>query len=231
MNESAQTPSSEPLSPISRMIGIITSPRATFEDIVQRPTWLLPFLLLIIASVATAYLILDLVVAAQVEQMSKNPQITQEQIEVITGGTEKYWWVVALISPIIMYILIPAVVLLFTGNVILGGESKFKTVFAVTCWSHITSVLASIIFVPLVRLKGALESPTSLAFLSPSDDKTSFLYVLFSSLDLLRIWPVVVLGIGIAAAYKFTNQKGITVTVVLWLIYILGSAGLTAAFN
>ncbi|MFQ5627816.1 MAG: Yip1 family protein [bacterium] len=229
MSETTNTQPEAGLSPISRIIGVITSPRQTFEDIVKNPNWVLPFVLVIAVGVLSSFLLRDLIIDMQLEQMSKNPNVTEQQIE-MTESMMQYSWVFALIFVPIFYVL-AAAVLFFTGNVILGGESKFKTIFSVTCWSGIVSIVTSAISVPLMLSRGEMVSPTSLVFFAPSDDKTTFLYSLFSSIDLLTIWYVVVMGIGVAAAYKFTNQKGIMVTVVWWLIIVLVGAGWTAMFS
>ncbi|MCA9743747.1 MAG: YIP1 family protein [Deferribacteres bacterium] len=230
MNEATQSPSDQGLSTISRIIGVITSPRPTFDDIVQRPTWLVPFVLVVALGVLNSYLLIDLIAKAQVEQMSQNPNVTEQQIEMTTNITKSYGWMFAIVTTPLFYVIVGAV-LLFTGNVILGGESRFKVLFSVTCWSGVISIITSAITVPIMLSRGAIESPTSLAFLAPSDDKTSFLYSLLSSLDLLTIWYVAVMGIGVAAAYKFTNQKGITVTATWWIILIVVGAGWRAMFS
>jgi hypothetical protein len=229
MTETTNLQPSESLDPFARIIGIITSPRQTFEDIVKNPNWVLPFILVIAVGVLSSYFLKDLIIDLQLEQMSKNPNVTEQQLE-ITESMMQYSWVFALIFVPIFYV-IAAAVLLFTGNVILGGESKFKTIFSVTCWSGIVSIVTSAISVPLMLSRGEMVSPTSLAFLAPSDDKTTFLYSFLSSIDLLTIWYVAVMGIGVAAAYKFTNQKGIMVTGIWWLIIVLVGAGWTAMFS
>ena len=40
------------ISPVGRIVGVFFSPKATFEDIVRKPSWVLPVLLLTIFSVA-----------------------------------------------------------------------------------------------------------------------------------------------------------------------------------
>lgn len=230
MNEATQSPSPEGMSTISRIIGVITSPRATFDDIVQKPTWLLPFLLVVVLGVVNSYLLIDIIADEQIEQMSQNPNMTEQQMEMASNITRNYGWMFAIATTPLFYVIVAAV-LLFTGNVILGGESRFKVLFSVTCWSGIISIIASAITVPVMISREAIESPTSLAFLAPSDDKTSFLYGLLSSLDLLTFWYVAVMGIGVAAAYRFTSQKGIVVTTVWWLILIVVGAGWRAMFS
>lgn len=98
MNEATQSPSDQGLSTISRIIGVITSPRPTFDDIVQRPTWLVPFVLVVALGVLNSYLLIDLIAKAQVEQMSQNPNVTEQQIEMTTNITKSYGWMFAIVT-------------------------------------------------------------------------------------------------------------------------------------
>src|SRR3981189_34680 len=54
---SIPAPVAEPqpaISPIGRIFGIFFSPKATFEDIVRKPGWLLPVIILAVLGVAVA---------------------------------------------------------------------------------------------------------------------------------------------------------------------------------
>lgn len=228
MSEQTVAETGASMSPVARMIGVITSPRQTFEDIVRRPTWLLPFVLVVVVSVVTSYLLIDLIADAQLEQMQEQ-QMTEQQIEMASKMTRQFGWMFAVVTIPLFYV-IAAAVLLFTGNIVLGGTSNFRTIFSVSCWAGIISVVTSAISVPIMLARGVFESPVSLVFLAP-DDKKSFLYNFFSSIDLFALWFVVVMGIGLAAAYRWANQKGVMVTAFWWLLMVVIGAGWRAMFS
>ncbi|MGH7491544.1 MAG: Yip1 family protein [bacterium] len=213
---------------INRIIGIFTSPRATMDDIVARPSWLVPLVITVIAVGISSYLLKELIVDQALEEMARDGKVTQEQMDAAVPWIEKSVLILPLIFMPIMSLLL-AGVFMFVGNVILGGEARFKTAFSVICWSGIILLLSSIVNIPLMLSRGDMASPTSLAFLA-GDDKGSPMFFLFSQLDLFYFWWVAIMGIGFAAAYKFANQKGIITAFACWAVFIALGMGLKAIF-
>ena len=224
--EAAAVP--QPQSVIDRMIGIITSPRQTMDDIVARPSWMVPLLIMLVASGLSGYFLKELIIDQALEEMSKNPNMTQQQMDAAVPWISGSTVIAPVIFTPIMYLLI-AGIFMFVGSVILGGETKFKIPFAVVCWSALISLVGIFVHVPLMLSRGDLTSPTSLAFLG-GEDKGSASFFLFSQFDLIYIWWLVVLGLGFAATYKFTNQKGVITIFACWAVYLALGMGLKAIF-
>jgi hypothetical protein len=93
------------------------------------------------------------------------------------------------------------------------------------------SVLGSIINIPVMANRQVMESATSLSILLSPDAKDTFLYNLLSQIDLFWIWWVVVMGFGLAAAYKFSTRKAMTTVFVLWAIFVAISVGVKSMFS
>lgn len=226
MNPAAAMPQSQNV--VNRIIGIFTSPRATMDDIVARPSWVLPLLLAVVMAGLSGYLLKDLIVDQALEGMVREGKMTQEQMDATVPWIEYS----ALIAPIvvtpIIYLILGGV-FIFVGNVILGGEAKFKTAFSVLCWSGVITLLSSLVTIPLMLARGDMVSPTSLAFLA-GDDKESPLFFLFSQIDLFYIWWLTIVGVGFAAVYKLANQKGIITVFACWAVFIVLGMGLKAIF-
>jgi hypothetical protein len=186
--------------------------------------------LIIVVAVAglSGYFLTDLILGQALEEMAKNPNMTQEQMDVASKWIGVSAGVMPVIFTPIIYLLI-AGVLLFVGNVIFGGEAKFKTVFSVVCWSGLLTLFTSSVAVPLMLSRGEMVSPTSLAFLGGEDKGTAW-YFLTSQVDLFYIWWLVVMGLGFAAIYKFANQKGLVTVFACWAVYLVLSMGLKAIF-
>ena len=47
------------ISPIGRIVGVFFSPKATFEDIVRKPSWVLPVVLLTLFSIGVSFAIVS----------------------------------------------------------------------------------------------------------------------------------------------------------------------------
>jgi len=228
---SAAVAMAAPKSVVERIIGIFTNPRATMEDIAARPTWVVPLIIVVIASTAAGFLLKDVIVQNTLSQMQeKNPNIPAEQLATTETWTRIMSWVGALVFTPIFYVVLAAV-FLFVGNTVLGGEAKFKTVFSMICWSGIISLLSSIVNIPVMLSRGAMESATSLASLLSPDDSKSVFYFFLSQIDLFTIWWLVVIGFGMAAVYRFSTNKGMTAAFGLWAIYLVIAIGFKALFS
>lgn len=225
-SSAAAVPQSQ--SVLGRIFGIFTSPRETMDGIVARPSWIVPLVILVVAVGISSYLLKDLIVDQALEGMAQEGKMTQEQMDATIPFIEKSTLFAPLIFMPVMYLLL-AGVFMFVGNVILGGETKFKIPFSVVCWSGIVSLLSSIVNIPLMLSRGDMTSPTSLAFLG-GEDKGSPIFFLLSQLDLFYFWWLAVLGIGFAAVYKLANQKGIITVFACWAVFIALGMGLKAIF-
>ncbi|MDZ7308894.1 MAG: YIP1 family protein [candidate division KSB1 bacterium] len=217
----AEAGTNAPVSPqtmgvFERLLGVFTVPAATMRDIAARPTWLPPMIIAVLVSLGFSLFSQDLILESQRTEVRKhNPEITEQQLAVMEKVTKISTPIMAVVMTPLIYLLISGV-LLFTGNVLLGGEAKFKTLFATTSWSGMVSVLSTLINAPVMKARGVLESATSLAFLLPPEDNQTPLYFLLSQIDLFILWWVIVLGFGFAAAYKFATNKSMTVLFLWW---------------
>ncbi len=208
--------SPKPMGVFERFIGVFTSPAATMRDIAAHPTWIPPMIIAVLVALVFSIFSQDLILERQrTEVRKRNPEITEQQLAVMEKMTKISTPIMAVVMTPIIYLLIGGV-LLFTGNVLLGGEAKFKTLFATASWSGVISVLSTLINAPVMKARGVLESATSLAFLLPPEDNQTPLYFLLSQIDLFTLWWVAVLGFGFAAAYRLTTRKSMTVLFIWW---------------
>lgn len=228
---SAAVAMAAPKNVVERIIGIFTDPRATMEDIAARPTWVVPLIIVVIASTAAGFLLKDVIVENTISQMqAKNPNIPAEQLATTETWTRIMSWVGALVFTPLFFVVLAAV-FLFVGNTVLGGEARFKTVFSMFCWSGMISLVSSIVNIPVMLSRGSAESATSLASLLSPDDNKSVLFHFLSQIDLFTIWWLVVLGFGMAAVYRFSTNKGMTAVFGMWGVYVIIAVALKSLFS
>src|SRR5438445_9226078 len=91
------------ISPIGRVVGAFFSPKATFEDIVRKPSWVLPVVLLTLFSIAVSFAINQRInwrefMAQQIEKNPRSANMSAEQKEQqIEGGARispMFTWVI-----------------------------------------------------------------------------------------------------------------------------------------
>lgn len=218
---------------LERIIGIFVSPAETMRDIVARPNWLLPLLLVAVVGSVGSIFLKDAIVQQQIEGMQKK-NMSQEQIDQALPMMEKIMTytvpLFALIMTPLWYLIIAGIGML-VGNVILGGEAKFSTLFSVVSWSGIITILSSLVNIPVMASRQSMESATSLGSFFVAEENKTFFHHLLGQIDLFALWWVAVLGFGIAAAYKFSTKKAMTTVFVVWAICALGAAAFKSMFS
>jgi hypothetical protein len=142
------------ISPMGRIIGVYFSPKATFEDIVRKPSWVLPVVLLTLFSIGVSFAINQRINWREFisQQMEKSPQaanMSAEQKEQrIEGGAKfsaPFTYAIGLLGPIIG-ILVVALVMWGAYNLLGGANTNFGTSFAITAHAFLTGLLSSILF-------------------------------------------------------------------------------------
>ena len=216
----------------SRFIGIITAPRATYERVVARPTWLGMYLLtaVIVAFGAALPMTTDAGKQAAVDQQVASMeafgmQVGDEQYAQIQKGTAilPYMTAASVVVMTLLIGLITAGILFAVFNAALGGDARYKQILAVLMHANVITALGQLFTGPLNYFRGSVTSATSLAALLPMLDETSFMGKLAGAIDLFIIWWVIVLAIGLAVLYRRKTQP---IAVTLFGIYAAIALGI-----
>ncbi|MEZ5317218.1 MAG: YIP1 family protein [Vicinamibacterales bacterium] len=244
MTES-ETPAPSPdMGLLARAIGVITSPTATFQAIVQQPR---PVIILLLIALVTG-------VSAAIPQFTERGrqaalQMQVEQMERFTGqplSDEMYQRMEAQshspiggIGAVVgTLIFMPIIALFFTAlywavfNAVLGGTAAFKQVLGVVTHSMVVLALGALATLPvqLMSTKWTTTGPFNLAALAPMLAPESFLSRVLSGLNVFTIWQIAILGIGLGVLYK-KKPGGITVTLmVLYVVIVVGVVSIFSSF-
>ncbi len=115
-------------------------------------------------------------------------------------------------------------------NALLGGDSTFKQVFAVVCHSGAVLAALSVFTTPLAYVRQSLSSATNLAVFLPFLDESSFLARMLGAIDLIFIWWMLSLSIGLGVLYrKRTGPIAVTLLAVYVAIGVIIAAIKTAS--
>ena len=246
-NAAAVEPEPSRMGEFSRIVGVFFEPTKTFRDIAERPTWIVPMILVILAvmGIITAesqHIGWDRIFRHQMETNSRLQQMPADQREQTLAMQEKFasvgGYVFALIGVPVSDLIIAAVLLGIAGG-LMGGGMRFKQVFAVVSYSGLPGVLTAILTVVVIFLKNPddfnMQNPLAFnlgAFMDPNTS-SKFLYSLAGSLDLFVLWMIVLMATGLkAAAGKKLTFTGALVAVLLpWAIVVLGKAAIAGAFS
>jgi hypothetical protein len=235
------------ISPFGRVVGMFFSPKATFEDIVRKPSWILPSAIILFFSLAGVTALNQHFnwreyMTQQMEKNSRSAQLSPEQKEKQIEGGVKYAPIAATVSALvfpILGILVISLLLMASYNLMAGAGVNFKTSLAIVAHSLVpAAVVGTFVFVLVLFLKPVgmfdLENPvaTNLAVFLP-EDSAKWLVALGKNIDLLEIWKLLLLAIGFAAVNprKLKGGKSLTIVVSVFLVYVVVRVGLAFVFS
>jgi hypothetical protein len=216
---------------LSRIIGVILSPKAMFERLVPAPKFFGVILL--------SGLVIGLSQGLpQLTESGKQAAIdaSLQQIERFTGRPASDDQVAALQrqAPFRIYgtmIFAPIGVLvfcvIFSGlyfvifNVVLGGTASFKQVISIVAHGSVLGALGALIGAPVQYFQGTANpmGPFTLGALLPMLDESSFLARFLGFINVFSVWGTIVNAIGFAVLYR--RKAG---SIFVWLF------GLTLVF-
>lgn len=224
------------MSIFEKILNVFIEPRKTFENLYQKPDWIIPTTILVVVMVVFTMLVMPIALPEQMEKQRQKYEergMTDQEIERAMAVGEKAGKIIGPISSgitSIVVVLVVAGVLLFIGNIILGGESSYKKMLAVVAYSSMIGILNLILLLPLILSKQTMNVNFSLAAFLSADSIKTITYQLLSKVDFFSIWNIFVTGIGFSVMYKFSTKKSIITIAVLYTIYAVVSAFLATKF-
>lgn len=222
------------MSEISRIVGVFTSPGAAFADIVQRPRWWIPVLLIGIVStlVGIAYgqhIGFEQLVRQSIEQSSRGQAMTPAQMnQAVAVGAR-----IAQISTygggmvgILFTVFVVSVVMMFLFDNILGADIGLKRMMGIVAYACLPTMVASALTVLVMFLKNPedfdLRNPLAFnlgAFVSR--DLPLWMRSLAGSFDLFSFWVMALIATGVAAASrKIGFGKAFATILFPWALYV-----------
>jgi len=230
MTEPTATPPA-PLSLVSRFIGMITAPKATFENVVAnpRPIGILLVVAFIIGAVSVAPQFTEsgrkAVLDTQVKTMEGfGAQVTPEMYETLEARSRSTFTKVT--GFLATFIFLPVGALIFAlvywafFNVALGGTASFKHVLAIVTHSQVIGAIGALAAMPVQLMTGKFTTtgPFNLGALAPMLQEGSVLSGALGFITVFGIWGVIVNAIGLGVLYRRNTR---TISIVLMIIYVL----------
>jgi len=246
---SAVPPEPQGMGEFSRLTGVLLEPTKAFEDIARRPTWLVPFLLVIAAGLAYITLFGQHVtwqrffqhqmenptVAARMAQMPPEQRERTLQMQVKFAGIGAG---VAIVFFTLIALLVSSAIALVAVNA-MGAALRFKQIFGILAYAALPIVVRYVLSIVVMFLKNPddfnMQNPLAFnaaAFMDPING-SKFLYTLFVTLDVFAIWSMFLGATGVkAAAGKRLTFGGaffaVALPTVLFALLASTVAGLTS---
>ena len=218
----------------ARILGVIFAPRTTYADVAARPAWLGAMLVVLALTGGSTFAFLSTEIGknAMLDQQRQTMEsfgvkLNEQAMQRMEEGAARapYFAVVSQAVFLPVAALAVAGIALAVFNAVLGGDARFKQVYAIVVFSGVILALGAIFVLPLDYARETMSSPTTLSVFLPFLEENSFLARFLGSIDLIRVWWFVSLSIGLAVLYKKrTGPIAITLLVVYAIIALVVAA-------
>jgi hypothetical protein len=220
--------SPRPLNLPQRIIGIIFSPRATYQAIAARPVVAGALLVVILLGGGVTYWLMGSEAGRQMMTTMADQQIREAEAQGQTISPEnrqaqlmvmQYIGIGGAVAQVVFtpgIIAVLAAVLMAVMNALSGVKASFRQLFAIVTHAWIIPGLTGLVTTPLMLAKQELSSPSTVGALLPMLPDDSFPKHFLGAIDFVWIWFLANLAIGIAVLYK---QKTGPVATTLFVIY------------
>ena len=225
------------LSEIERVVDTFIAPSKTFADILRSATCWLPILLLILSTVATGFIVdrqvgYERVYENQLQmspkQAERMDQLSPEQKPGIVAKTILSYKIFthAAAVPVLIVLALYSLVLWASFNFGLGSQTSFAQVFAVSMYAALPYLVQGLLVAITLSFGDNaegfdLKNPvgTNLAYYLP--DAAPVLKGLFMSLDIIKLWSVVLQVIGMAIIAKKTITQSAVIVGIFWVLGVV----------
>lgn len=237
-----------PLPELKRLLNVIVEPVATFQDLRRATRWWSPWLVVAVLGIVFAALLSQRVgfeqisanqiaMSSRAEQFDKLPADQQKQALARSAGIVRVLSYLSPVTLLIVYAII-AGILLGVFNAGMGAELKFPTMLAIVTYSGLVHAIGTILAIVLLVAPGlkpdqyniSNPSGTNIAYYLDPTTTNKFLYSLLSGVDVIAIWIVVLMGIGVASLSKVKRGTAIVTIALLYFAWKIVTGGLAAAF-
>jgi hypothetical protein len=212
---------------------MLFSPRATFESVVAYPKWIDVFLLTVCIGTAALGAFMFSPVGGQamkdqmVTQGERQAQARGQSAAQVGENVERIFPIfrigLTVASPIIGLIWVTGMagLLYMVFAAMLGGGGSYKQVLAIVVHAGVVFQLGSLVSLALNYVRGTMTSATTLGVFAPMLPEDSFGFKFLNVIDLVSIWYIVILAIGLAVLYR---RKTSTIAVSLSALYLVIAA-------
>jgi hypothetical protein len=210
----------------ARAIGIVTSPKATYQAVVRKPNTV-AILALVAFLVGGSQSAMNLTergrqasVDFSVSQMEKFGVTVTDQMYEQMVARQKYAVYTSFVGAFIgfpLVILLLSAILYAVFNAIMGGTGEFKQVMAIVSHASVISALGAIFAAVINYSRGSIStSVANLGMLLPMLPEKSFAANLAGGIDVFQIWWIITLSIGLGVLYK---RKTSSIATSLFVVY------------
>jgi hypothetical protein len=233
------------LSQAERVVDTFVAPSKTFTDILRSTTWWLPFLLLIVVTMASTFAVdqkigFDRVAEQSIAQSSSaseqmanlSPPDRAARMHMIAAG-QKYGMYASAVF-ILIFVAIVALLNWATLNFVMGASTTFGQNFAVCMYAGLPKIFIGLLNVILIYAGVNIDNfdpnnPVGTNIGYYLTDSPPWTKVALGFFDVFGLWSLALMVIGLSIIARKTKAQAAIVAIGWWVVGLLLLTAITAA--
>lgn len=210
-----------------RLVAVFTSPRSLFEHLEYRPTWFVPFLLLLLSAAAFVVFTWDSAWAPMMTAKLDEQGAPDQAYEMITGNGKMMYSIIIPFFGGLVTVLYAAIVM-GAGSFMLGGRLSFRQALSIVSHAGLVGLVAVPIRVLTANLAQNPQVTLGPGALLPLADQEGFamkfLAGFLQAFDVFSIWQTVLVALGVSVIARVAYRASLITMFALFVVFsIIGA--------
>lgn len=206
-----------------RFVALFTSPKALFEHLEQRPSWLVPLLVTLLLVAVYVLVLWNPVILPNMLARFEEKDTPQNVVDMMTKNGLLFTLLPGVIFGAIVTFL-TALIVQGIGGFLLGGKLRYRQALSIVSHTGLIALPAFAVMIPL-----ALVSKTAQVSVGPGmmfNPETAegfggrFIAQMASSIDVFKLWQVALTALGVSVIGRVDRSKA---TVAMFVAYFVAS--------
>lgn len=207
---------------LARVIGVFIEPGDTFEDIVRKPDFAAPLILLVLVSLAVVETMLAKVGMGRIilQTLKASGRAATMDPAQLSQAIQRGASVGSVLMQAGAVVGVPFFLLVVAGfgilvlNGFFGQQARFKEVFSATCYAYMPSIVGAVMAIAVMFFGNVnyfnprSPAPTNLGFFLNPLTTSPVTLAVASSLDIIIFWFMVLLALGLSRVSQKKVKAG-----------------------
>ncbi len=215
---SAQQVNNEKWTLRQKLVGIVVSPRQTFEYLAKNPDWVTPLSAAALSGILLAYALTPKVIET-LNKVSSNDNLTSFKHIILGLGF--------VFSPLaaIMSLLIGSLIYYVIGNLFIS-KRDFREAVSLFGYASLPNTIRIFLVALISFFSGKIVTQQGLSGLI-ANSNNSVIKIILSNIDLLSLWSLFLCTLAFSVLFNTTTRKASIAIIAIWTIPVI----IQIAFN
>ncbi|MBI2839107.1 MAG: YIP1 family protein [Acidobacteria bacterium] len=239
-------PTERPIGAGGALIGVVDSPKVTFERIARAKSWsfLIPYVVLLVLTAVSSWVFtkradMEAFTRDQIQRSPFASRLTPEQIDEAAKQAAQRPPAYAVVTGTagIAILLVLVAVVFWLAMMAVGGSTGFLGAWRTVCWAQIPTILRTAVATAMMYVKDPtymdMQNPvaTNLGAILGRDALPAPLYSLLSSLDIVTFWMLWLYVLGLSAEGQVSKGRTSAVVFGLYGVVVIIGIGWSLFFR